>query len=109
MCRPPIETNYKSEEAKDKSETESCLPYKYASAGHEAKEELIKAIESWPEFNSAHEGWAVLLEEVNELWEHVKIKQKYRDIKRMRKEAIQVAAMALRFAAEICNEKRGRR
>lgn len=25
----------------------------------------------WPDFNSAHEGYAVLAEEVDELWTHV--------------------------------------
>jgi len=51
----------------------------------------------WPGFNSAHEGYAVLLEEVDELWEHVKTNQKRRDIDAMRAEAVQVAAMAIKF------------
>lgn len=63
----------------------------------------------WPAMNSAHEGYGVLLEEVDELWLHVKTKQKNRDLGAMRKEAIQVAAMAVRFAIEICNEERGRK
>lgn len=71
--------------------------------------ELEQAMEKWPEFNSAHEGYAVLLEEVDELWAHVKTNQKRRDIDAMRHEAIQVAAMALRFAAEVCNEHTGRK
>lgn len=58
--------------------------------------------------HSAHEGYAVLLEEVDELWDHVKMKQKSRDLAAMRKEAIQVAAMAICFAAEVCDEERGR-
>jgi hypothetical protein len=71
--------------------------------------ELLKAQEDWPQFNSAHEGFAVLHEEVEELWAHVKTNQKRRDLKAMKKEAIQVAAMGMRFALEICNEERGRR
>ncbi len=71
--------------------------------------ELVDALAAWPEFNSAHEGFAVLKEEVDELWAHVKTNQKRRDIEAMKKEAVQVAAMACRFAIEICNEKRGRK
>lgn len=71
--------------------------------------EVQSACGNWPEFNSAHEGYAVLLEEVDELWEHVKTNQKRRDIDAMRKEAIQIAAMAMRFALDICNEVDGRK
>ena len=74
-----------------------------------AQDELDKAIANWPKFNSAHEGFAVLLEEVDELKVHVWTNQKKRDLKAMHKEAIQVAAMALRFAFEICNEENGRK
>jgi hypothetical protein len=74
-----------------------------------AIEELHSAQQNWPAFNSAHEGYAVLKEEVDELWDHVKTNQKKRDLAKMRKEAIQVAAMALRFAIEVCDEDRGRK
>lgn len=36
--------------------------------------ELTRAIENWPPMNSAHEGYGVLLEEMDELWTHVKNK-----------------------------------
>lgn len=75
----------------------------------DAVHELRQASENWPAFNSAHEGFAVLKEEVDELWEHVKTNQKRRDLAAMRKEAIQVAAMALRFARDVCNEECGRK
>lgn len=71
--------------------------------------ELNGALENWPALNSAHEGFAVLSEEVDELWEHVKTKQKNRDLVKMRKEAIQVAAMAMRFAYEVTDEINGRK
>jgi NTP pyrophosphatase (non-canonical NTP hydrolase) len=58
--------------------------------------------------HSAHEGFAVLMEEVDELKAHVWMKQKNRDLKAMRKEAIEVGAMAVAFAAEVCDEERGR-
>jgi hypothetical protein len=75
----------------------------------EVRVELTKAITNWPKFNSAHEGFAVLSEEVDELWDHVKTNQKKRDIEAMKKECIQISAMAMRFAIEICNELDGRK
>lgn len=72
------------------------------------RDELYTAQTNWPVFPSAHHGFAVLAEEVDELWDHVKMNQKRRDLAAMRKEAIQVAAMALRFAIEVCDEQRGR-
>ena len=65
-------------------------------------EELDRAIRKYKRFNSAHEGWSVLLEEVEELWDEVKLKKSKRRVRKMRKEAIQAAAMAVRFAMEIC-------
>lgn len=62
--------------------------------------ELSDAQESFAEFNSAHEGYAVLLEEVDELWDEVKKSPRNRDPGALRKEAVQVAAMALRFLEE---------
>lgn len=72
-----------------------------ASVGHE----VLRAQDKYPPFNSAHEGYAVLLEEVDELWQEVKRKQSERDPNAMMTEAIQVAAMAARFAIEIAAHK----
>lgn len=63
----------------------------------------------FPTMHSPHEGYSILLEEVDELWQHVKVKQKNRDLPAMRKEAIQVAAMAICFAAEVADEINGRK
>ena len=59
------------------------------------------AEQKYPEFNSPHEGYAVLLEEVDELWDEVK---RYKDkgpedehFESMKIEAAQVGAMALKF------------
>ena len=70
------------------------------------REELDRA-KLFPPFNSAHEGYAILAEEVDELWAHVKTNQTKRDLTAMRAEAIQVAAMAIKFVQMIDN-KRGR-
>lgn len=81
----------------------------YSDAARVALEEVERATSKWPTFNSAHEGFAVLKEEVDELWRHVMTNQTKRDLAEMQKEAIQVAAMALRFACEVADEERGRR
>lgn len=65
------------------------------------RNEYLRAIEKFPPFNSAHEGYAVILEEMDELKEHVWMNAKKRDVAAMQKEAIQVAAMALRFATDV--------
>jgi hypothetical protein len=60
--------------------------------------ELLRALKEHGDFNSCHEGFAVLLEEVDELWEEVKKKSSLRDIGKMYEESIQIAAMAVKFA-----------
>lgn len=71
--------------------------------------EVSSAESKWPPLNSAHEAWAVLMEEVDELWDHVRVNQKRRDLSAMRKEAIQVAAMAVRFVRDVCDGGNGRK
>ncbi|MFA5348098.1 MAG: hypothetical protein WC294_08170 [Methanoregula sp.] len=56
--------------------------------------EYGKASEKFPPFNSTHEGYAVILEELDELWDCVKGNHTK---ERSREEAVQVAAMAIRF------------
>jgi len=70
-------------------------------------DECCWATTQFPPFASAHEGYAILLEEMDELkteiWKH----QSKRDMARMRKEAIQVGAMALRFVFDVCEAQSG--
>lgn len=67
--------------------------------------EVVNARTNWPRFNSAHEGYAVLLEEMDELKREVWIRQDKRDPAALYKEAKQVAAMAIRFMEECCTEE----
>ena len=59
--------------------------------------ELHEAIETHSLFTSAHHGYAIILEELDELWDEVKKKKSIRDVRNMRAEAVQVAAMAMKF------------
>ena len=62
------------------------------------KKEYLRAISKFGKFNNAHEGYAILLEEVDELWDNVKLNQKISNRNElMLHEAIHVCAMALRF------------
>ena len=61
--------------------------------------EAAKAQDIYGPFASAHEMLGVLEEEVDELRQHVFTRQGSRDRHAMRYEAIQVAAIALRWAA----------
>lgn len=65
--------------------------------------ELSQATERFGPFNSAHEGWAVLFEEVDGLRLEVFKRQKIRSVDRMRREAVQTAAMAIRFIYDVCD------
>lgn len=70
-----------------------------ASTVDEVVAEAAKAQDLYGSFASAHEMLGVLLEEVEELKAHVYQRQGLRNLPAMRKEAIQVAGIALRWAA----------
>ena len=61
-------------------------------------DELLHALEKHPEpFNSAHEAYAVIKEEMEEMWEEIKRD----DLPKARQEAAQLAAMAVRLMLEL--------
>ena len=68
---------------------------------YEVEAEMARAIAKFPPFHSAHEGYAIILEELEELKTEVFKKKSERDRIRMKKEAIQVAAMAIRFVVDL--------
>lgn len=100
----------------------------YTSVLEEVGQEITRAreVHGTQPFHSAHEGIAIVEEEYDELWDEVKVNplkaymptylkglfmlQKDKDAaravhrRRMRKEVIQLAAMAVRFAEEVCYE-----
>jgi hypothetical protein len=67
----------------------------------EIGQEVMRARAKFAVFNSAHEGYAVILEEVDELWEEVKKRSSLRDKAAMHTEAVQIGAMAVRFLTDI--------
>jgi hypothetical protein len=68
----------------------------------EACAELKRARQHHGQLHGPHEGYAVILEELDELWDEVK--KRNPDLAAMRKEAIQVAAMAIRFVEDVCDD-----
>lgn len=72
----------------------------------ELSDALDAAMTRHAPMNSPHEGWSVIWEELEELREHVRA-----DSGRSaaaRKEAIQIAAMGLRYALDLCTEESNR-
>jgi hypothetical protein len=64
-------------------------------------QEFMRARQLHKQFNSPHEGYAVILEEFDELWAEIKKGGDLRSAEIMRKEAVQVAAMAVRFIYDL--------
>lgn len=62
-------------------------------------DELNSAVVKFKPFSSPHEGYAVILEELDELWDDIK---KNKSPEELRCEAKQVAAMAMRFLVDCC-------
>jgi hypothetical protein len=71
------------------------------------RQELELARRLYPRpFASAHEGESVIREEFSELVAMVRKKPAARDPEAMRAECVQVAAMAMRFAEDLCETGR---
>lgn len=71
----------------------------------EIEQEYFNSNKKFTGFNSYHQGYAVILEELDELWEEIKKDKcnKTERRKRIKSESIQVAAMALKLL--IYNER----
>ena len=93
-------------------ETEQGIP-ETAGPGEETKDsqsdekrlfeaillEYVRARRHGP-IHSAHEGYAIMKEELDELWEEVRKRRP--DQVQMAMECVQVAAVAIRFLVEVC-------
>lgn len=69
---------------------------------NEIEQEYKNASNKYPPFHSTHEGYAVIKEELDELWELVKANKGINGHGDMGKECIQIAAMAIRFIKDLC-------
>ena len=67
-------------------------------------QEYDRAVTKFGAFHNAHEGWGVLREEYLELEDEIRKKQVNYDLPAMRKEAVQLGAMALRFIIDVTGE-----
>jgi hypothetical protein len=66
----------------------------------EISNELERATRAYGPFNSPHEGYAVILEELDEMWDEIKAN----NFNRSKEEVIQVAAMCVRYLMDIRTE-----
>lgn len=69
-------------------------------------DELCKTDIEKPMFHSTHEGYGVLKEEFDELWDEIKASKEFRMAnKLMVNEAVQVAAMAIKFIENLYQDE----
>lgn len=64
------------------------------------RRELASAREGHNPINSLHEGYAVILEEMDEVWDEIKKKRSQRDPAKLLAELVQIAAMCQRTAED---------
>lgn len=84
-----------------KEKKEQSSYYAINRAIEEIRTSYQKACKKHRPFDTPHHGYAVIKEELDELWDLVK-----RDAtpEEMRKEALHVAAMGLRFIVDLCSK-----
>ncbi len=70
----------------------------------EVELEVERANGMYPAFHSPHEGYAVIKEEIDELWEEIRANKTCSGNRPMRNEAVQVAAMAIKFIENLCHD-----
>jgi len=66
------------------------------------EEEFYRASELYPDLHSNHEGYAVIKEEVDELWDAIKASKDTKGNNLIRHELIQIGAMVVRYLNNLC-------
>jgi len=64
--------------------------------------EYLRASDLYPDLHSNHEAYAVIKEEVDELWDEVKKNKDTNGNKQIRNELIQIGAMVIRYLENLC-------
>ena len=67
----------------------------------DVRDEVITAEEKHARLNSLHEAYAVILEELDELWDECRLKRQLRNQQHIYTELVQIAAMAARTATDL--------
>ena len=75
---------------------------KYNKALKHIETEFIRASDLYPNFHSNHEAYAVIKEEVDELWDEIKRSKELKGNNNIAKELIQIGAMVVRYLDNIC-------
>jgi hypothetical protein len=66
------------------------------------EKELQRAQARFPnKINSLHEGYAIVLEELDEFWAEIKKKEQERDMKKLKTEGVHVIAMLVRMLQDL--------
>ena len=69
----------------------------------EIENEVVRAQMHSVQFASLHEAYAVILEELDEVWDITRMKRRDRNAEDLRKELIHIAAMAVKAIGTIDN------
>ena len=64
--------------------------------------EYLRASDLYSDLHSNHEGYAVIKEELDELWNEIKKSKETKGNKNIRKELVQIGAMVIRYLDNLC-------
>jgi len=66
------------------------------------EQEYLRASDLYPDLHSNHEAYAVIKEEVDELWDAIKKNKDTKGNNQIRHELIQIGAMVVRYLDNLC-------
>lgn len=66
------------------------------------EDEYLRASDLYPNLHSNHEAYAVIKEEVDELWDEIKKSKELNGNNQIKNELIQIGAMVVRYLNNLC-------